>query len=96
MNEKMWRFVGNNYATETGLDTADMETFKKDPISSLAREICQNSLDARLDTSKPVTVEFSNFIDLPMIVPFSSISVASCLFFPMSMPIIIICILPHF
>ena len=34
MNDKMWRFVGNNYATETGLDTADMETFKKDPISS--------------------------------------------------------------
>lgn len=29
MSDKMWRFVGNNYATETGLDTADMETFKR-------------------------------------------------------------------
>ena len=39
MSDKMWRFVGNNYATETGLDTADMETFIKDPISSLARDM---------------------------------------------------------
>ena len=60
MNEKMWRFVGNNYATETGLDTADMETFKKDPISSLAREICQNSIDARAGKDK-VIIEFHSF-----------------------------------
>lgn len=60
MNNKMWRFVGNNYATETGLDTADMETFKKDPISSLAREICQNSIDARAGEDK-VVIEFHSF-----------------------------------
>ena len=60
MNDKMWRFVGNNYATETGLDTADMETFKKDPISSLAREICQNSIDARAGKDK-VVIEFHSF-----------------------------------
>lgn len=60
MNAKMWRFVGNNYATETGLDTADMETFKKDPISSLAREICQNSIDARSGKDK-VVIEFHSF-----------------------------------
>ncbi len=60
MNDGMWRFVGNNYATETGLDTADMETFKKDPISSLAREICQNSIDARAGEEK-VIIEFHSF-----------------------------------
>ena len=60
MNNKEWRFVGNNYATETGLDTADMETFKKDPISSLAREICQNSIDARASKDK-VIIEFHSF-----------------------------------
>ena len=39
MNEEIkWRFKGNNYTTEFGLDTSDMETFKKDPIASLARE----------------------------------------------------------
>ena len=46
VNEK-WRFAGNNYTYENGLDTADMETFKKDPIASLARESCQNSIDAK-------------------------------------------------
>ena len=43
MEEKEnWRFKGNNYTYENGLDTADMETFKKDTIASLARESCQN------------------------------------------------------
>jgi len=56
-----WRFPSNNFDVEKGLDTADMETFKKDPISSLAREICQNSIDAHNDKSKPVKIEFSLF-----------------------------------
>jgi hypothetical protein len=59
MTEIKWRFPGNNYADESGLDTSDMETFKKDPISSLARELCQNSIDARRDETKPVHVVFS-------------------------------------
>lgn len=42
MCEVLWRFPGNNYTADNGLDTADMETFKKDAISSLARELCQN------------------------------------------------------
>lgn len=37
-----------------------MEMFKKDPVSSLAREICQNSIDAAFG-EKPVRVEFSLF-----------------------------------
>ena len=40
--ENMWRFPGNGYTQDQGLDTSDMETFKKDPIVSLARELCQN------------------------------------------------------
>lgn len=56
-----WRFVGNNYAYENGLDTADMETFKKDPIASLARESCQNSIDAKKEGKKKVIVEFKSF-----------------------------------
>ena len=46
MSEKKWRFPDNNYTDEKGLDTSDMEIFKKDPIASLAREICQKSIDA--------------------------------------------------
>lgn len=55
-----WRFPDNNYTCESGLDTSDMETFKKDPISSLAREVCQNSIDAPSGDA-PVRVEFSLF-----------------------------------
>ena len=60
MAEQMWRFPDNNYTSENGLDTSDMEMFKKDPVSSLAREICQNSIDAAFG-EKPVRVEFSLF-----------------------------------
>ena len=35
MSEKKWRFPDNNYTDEKGLDTSDMEIFKKDPIASL-------------------------------------------------------------
>ena len=60
MNNQEWRFPHNNYTDEKGLDTPDMETFKKDPVSSLAREICQNSIDAAYGDN-PVRVEFSLF-----------------------------------
>ncbi len=60
MNDVQWRFPDNRYSSENGLDTSDMETFKKDPVSSLAREICQNSIDAARSSS-PVRVEFHLF-----------------------------------
>lgn len=60
MADTLWRFPDNNYTNENGLDTSDMEMFKKDPVSSLAREICQNSIDAAYG-EKPVRVEFSLF-----------------------------------
>ena len=56
-----WRFTGNNFHEESGLDTAEMETFRKDPIASLAREICQNSIDAKKDDESFVRVEFQTF-----------------------------------
>lgn len=57
-----WRFPGNGYTQDQGLDTSDMETFKKDPIASLARELCQNSIDARKQNAKgPVKIEFKSF-----------------------------------
>lgn len=58
-----WRFPGNGYTTDSGLDTAEMETFKKDAISSLAREVCQNSIDAKDPdrNDQPVRIEFETF-----------------------------------
>ncbi len=40
---------------------AGVETFKGSPLDTLAREICQNSLDAKLNNEFPVTVEFEEF-----------------------------------
>src|SRR5574344_617347 len=61
MNYNIWRFPGNNHTDEKGLNTADMETFMKDPMSSLAREICQNSIDAKRENYKNAIVEFELF-----------------------------------
>ena len=58
--EKMWRFPGNNYLQEQGIDTPDMETFAQDPIASLARESCQNSIDARIE-GQTARIEFKTF-----------------------------------
>ncbi|MFB5762929.1 hypothetical protein [Paenibacillus medicaginis] len=54
-----WNFPSNNYGQVTGLNDAGIETFKGNPWDSLAREINQNSCDARLKGSiEPVRVEF--------------------------------------
>ena len=55
-----WNFIGNNFGQETGLNAPGLEMFKTDPISSLAREICQNSIDAGKDKGK-VTIKFKPF-----------------------------------
>ncbi|MBU3207900.1 hypothetical protein KPL33_13105 [Clostridium algidicarnis] len=54
-----WKFPLNNDGPITGISEAGVETFNGTPYKSLAREICQNSLDAAKDESKPVRVEFS-------------------------------------
>ena len=56
-----WSFPSNNFGTLNGIGEAGIETFKGAPYRSLAREICQNSLDARSSKSKPVRVVFSLF-----------------------------------
>ena len=55
-----WKFIENGYGNESSLDSTDIETFKKDPIASIARELCQNSIDARKG-EEPVVVEFKSF-----------------------------------
>ncbi len=55
-----WKFIENNYGNDNGLDSTDMETFKKDPIASLARESCQNSIDAQKNENA-VLIQFKVF-----------------------------------
>ncbi len=63
MGNVKWRFPHNNYAGETGIDSSDVETFKYNPIGSLAREIVQNSIDANKEAKAkgPTIVHFKSF-----------------------------------
>ena len=58
--ENKWRIIKNGFGQAYGAEPTDIETFKKDPISSLAREICQNSIDAKKDREKKTILEFQN------------------------------------
>ncbi|NFH89633.1 hypothetical protein FDA33_05320 [Clostridium botulinum] len=53
-----WNFPGNQFGESNGISESGIETFKANPIASLTREVCQNSLDAIEDKSKPVYIEF--------------------------------------
>ena len=55
-----WRFPPLSGGTRQGYTNNDIEVFKgQELIDNLAREICQNSLDARIEHSKePVRMVF--------------------------------------
>ena len=54
-----WRFPPLSGGTKQGYTNNDIEGFKgEELIDNLAREICQNSLDARNDINEPVKVVF--------------------------------------
>ena len=60
-----WNFPGNQDGQIKGVADAGIENFNGTELSSLARENCQNSLDAAMDDDNPdVMVEFERyFID---------------------------------
>lgn len=61
-NKKIcWSFPSSNFSGLNGSNNPGSEHFKDDIVLSLAREICQNSLDARKDKNEPVIVEFKSF-----------------------------------
>lgn len=61
---KGWRFPANDDGEDDQLNHPGIEDFRNTPIISLAREICQNSLDAK-DSNQhaPVEVHF-NLVEL--------------------------------
>lgn len=61
MNKPSWHFPKNDYGITRGINDSGIETFRGAKFKSLAREICQNSLDARKNDSLPVRVEFNRF-----------------------------------
>ncbi len=55
-----WSFISNQDGEIKGINDSGVATFRGTPLKSLAREICQNSLDAFVDDT-PVVVEFHSF-----------------------------------
>ncbi len=62
-----WRFPSNDYGEKKGINDSGVSLFKGTPLRSLAREICQNSLDAA--RAKTVRVEFNAFDISPSQLP---------------------------
>jgi len=59
MTNLSWFFPPTGGGEEHGFKNPELAHFEKDdPIISLAREVLQNSLDAKQDNSKPVQVDF--------------------------------------
>lgn len=57
-----WKFPHNGYGQVRGVSDAGIETFKGTELQSLAREICQNSLDARREgSSATIKVDFERY-----------------------------------
>ncbi len=57
-----WNFPNNGCGQTRGISDAGIETFTGTEIQSLAREICQNSLDAALENSSDsIIVEFERY-----------------------------------
>ena len=55
-----WSFPHNNDGDVNGINNSGVEIFLGTPLKSLAREICQNSIDASCN-NEPVKVEFAPF-----------------------------------
>lgn len=58
MTKLNWFFSENPKGTKQGYSDAGMETFRRSPYASIARESIQNSLDAHDGSKNPVVVRF--------------------------------------
>lgn len=58
-----WRFPSNDHGENKGINDSGVATFRGTPLKSLAREICQNSLDAA--NADTVEIDFNMFL-IPM------------------------------
>lgn len=72
-SHKRWRF---NPGDRLGINDSGIETFRGQIISYLAREICQNSLDAKLSDEEKVIVKSTWYN--PTFVEISGKNIVSC------------------
>lgn len=69
LSNQTWNFPSNNYGQISGIADSGVETFNGTPMKSLAREICQNSIDANLKNGLPTRVDFVPFEIEPNAIP---------------------------
>lgn len=69
---KKWFFPTRGFGEIEGFSNPGLEMFKGEPIRAMAREVCQNSLDAKKSNDAPLRVEFERLFvkisDFPGIV----------------------------
>lgn len=69
---KKWFFPTRGFGEIEGFSNPGLEMFKGEPIRAMAREVCQNSLDAKKSNDAPLLVEFERLFvkisDFPGIV----------------------------
>ena len=53
-----WFFPSRGYGALEGYSNPGLEMFKGEPIRAMAREVCQNSLDAKKNNNQPLRIEF--------------------------------------
>ena len=56
-----WFFPSRGYGELEGFSNPGLEMFKGEPIRAMAREVCQNSLDAKQDNDEPLRLEFQRY-----------------------------------
>lgn len=61
MSSIKWRFPASNHGERKGISSGDTETFQKNRFQAFAREILQNSIDARASDEDPVIIEMKEF-----------------------------------
>lgn len=61
MDTLKWNFPLAQHTTEESSDKNNIDTFSDDKLGNLAREIIQNSIDARRNHSLPVKIVFETF-----------------------------------
>lgn len=61
MESGKWFFPSGRDLQKVAAANPAIENFRDNSLSSMTREVCQNSLDAVVDNTKPVTVKFKEF-----------------------------------
>lgn len=61
MESGKWFFPSGRDLQKIAAANPAIENFRDNSLSSMTREVCQNSLDAVVDNAKPVTVKFKEF-----------------------------------